>query len=109
MRGFWNDDDGMSITDSLAIWFSVGFGIVSAIFVYLLLNDKLTDRAVDFFTQFSWPIITILGGYYGDKIASQFGSAISSRRRQPQIPQTQLHKDYDQRFDDYPPTQRPTI
>ncbi|MEG6521188.1 hypothetical protein [Desulfotomaculum sp. 1211_IL3151] len=108
MRGFWNDDDGMSITDSLAIWFSVGFGIVSAIFVYLLLTDKLTDRAVDFFTQFSWPVITILGGYYGDKIASQFGYAISSRRR-PQKLQHQSYQDYDQRFDDYSPTQRPTI
>lgn len=107
MRGFWNDDDGMSITDSLAIWFSVGFGIVSIIFVYLLLNDKLTDRAVDFFTQFSWPVITILGGYYGDKIASQFGSAIS--RKQPQLQQTQSYQDHDRRFDDYPPTQRPTI
>lgn len=84
MRGFWNDPDGVSITDWLAAVFTMGYFAVAGIMAIKLYQGSLTDRAVDFFSVFSWPVMTILGGYFGDRIASRFGGKRQSKSRQLQ-------------------------
>jgi len=72
MKGFWNDAEGVSITDWLAAIFALGYFAIVGIMAVKLYQGTLTDRAVDFFSVFSWPVMTILGGYFGDRIASRF-------------------------------------
>ncbi len=69
LKGFWNDTDGISITDTLAGIFSFSYFLVSGVILQKIILDQLNDKDIAFFQYYSWPIMTILGGYFGDKIA----------------------------------------
>lgn len=72
IKGFWNDEDGFSITDCLAGIFTYGYFLISGIMVQKLVTDSLSNEDLAFFQYFSWPVMTILGGYFGDKIMERF-------------------------------------
>ena len=80
MRCFLNDDDGLSITDTLAIFFALIYLVLIAVMLFLLTRNKLTDLHLDFLQISTWPVLTILGGYFGDRIFSNFGPVGSARR-----------------------------
>lgn len=70
-KGFWNDQDGFSITDVLALGFSFLYAIVSVMMFIKLWTGELTDTAIDFFQVFSYPMLVILGGYFGNKLTGK--------------------------------------
>lgn len=58
-KGFWADDDGLSLADVVVI-------LVLPIWMYvtikLALSDNLTQVQVDFFTVVSYPLLIAVGG-----------------------------------------------
>lgn len=80
-RCFLNDDDGLSITDTLAIFFSLIYLVIIAVMMYCLIENKLTENHLDFMQISTWPALTILGGYFGDRIFSNFGTLGRKQRR----------------------------
>ncbi|TCJ01604.1 hypothetical protein [Cytobacillus praedii] len=84
-KGFWNDTDGWSITDVLSIGFALLFAIVSFMMFVKLWTDELTMQSIDFFQVFSYPMIIILSGYFGDKIASKFNFNRNSKKDNKQL------------------------
>lgn len=84
MRGFWNDSDGVSVPDVLAIIFTVAYFGVAGYVLY----GGLDDMKIDFFSVFTWPILTILGGYFGGHVLGQIGSSLrgGGRRMTQSLP-----------------------
>lgn len=74
MRGFWNDPDGISITDFLALLFSTAYLALLGLLVYRMATDTLTTMDVDLLQIFTWTILTILGGYFGGQMLQRLGS-----------------------------------
>jgi hypothetical protein len=79
VRGFYNDDDGLSITETLALGFSGAYMLVVGVLLVVLAKGQLTDRHIDFLSVCSWPVLTILAGYFGDRVASRFGGVFAAR------------------------------
>lgn len=77
---FYNDDDGLSITDTLALFFSLVYLVIIAVMLYCLFKAHLTETHLDFLEITTWPVLTILGGYFGDRIVSNLGAVASARR-----------------------------
>jgi hypothetical protein len=86
MRGFYNDDDGLSITDTLALGFSGVYALVVVVLLVLLVKGQLAEIHVDFLSVCSWPVLSILAGYFGDRVASRFGRFARSRKVPPREP-----------------------
>lgn len=78
---FYNDDDGLSITDTLALFFSLIYLVIITVMLYCLFKNRLTDTHLDFMQITAWPVLTILGGYFGDRIVSNFGAVGSARKQ----------------------------
>lgn len=74
MRGFWNDPEGLSITEVLSLAFTGAYFLVAAFMVRILASGSLTRDAVDFFEVFTWPVLVILGGYFGNKLLDKLPS-----------------------------------
>lgn len=68
MRGFWNDPDGISITDFLALLFSAVYLCLIGLLVARMIGGVLVDQDVDFLQIVTWPVLTILGGYFGGQM-----------------------------------------
>lgn len=91
MRGFYNDDDGLSITETLALVFSGVYVLVVIVMLAALMRGRLADLHVDFLSVCSWPVLTILAGYFGDRVASRFGGVprrSGARRPAPVMEET---------------------
>lgn len=90
-RGFWNDRDGWSITDVMSIGFASLFAVVSFMMFVKLWTDELTMQSIDFFQVFSYPMLIILSGYFGDKIVGQINmkrrNGNSNRASSPSTPE----------------------
>jgi len=82
MKGFWNDREGLSITDVLSLSFAAAYFAVATVMVNHLRAGTLTRDAVDFFEVFTWPILVILGGYFTNGIVARLPSL---RRRPPNL------------------------
>jgi hypothetical protein len=82
MRGFWSDPEGLSITEVLSLAFAGAYFIVAGFMVRLLAAGLLTRDAVDFFEVFTWPVLVILGGYFGNKLLDRLPSL---RRTPPRL------------------------
>jgi len=87
LRGFWNDRDGLTITDFLAILFTSSYFVVSWVMVRKVLGGTLTDKDVTFFEVYSWGMWTILGGYFVDRTASRLGDILPRRRQKAAQPE----------------------
>ncbi len=74
MRGFWNDPEGISITDFLALSFSGVYVVLLALSTTKLLRGTLTAVDVSFLQVITWPSLTILGGYYGGEFINYLRS-----------------------------------
>jgi peptidoglycan biosynthesis protein MviN/MurJ (putative lipid II flippase) len=81
LRGFWNDRDGVTITDFLALVFAAAHMVVSWYMIDKLRTSTLTDQDVDFFEVYSWGMLTILGGYFLDRTAGSVMDRLPQRRR----------------------------
>jgi len=64
LKGFWNDPDGLSITDIISLTF-ITFYFILAIYLF---HNGLTEREVDFFNVVTWNTLTILGGYFASGV-----------------------------------------
>ncbi|NGQ95517.1 hypothetical protein G3578_10165 [Brevibacillus sp. SYP-B805] len=85
MKTFWNDNDGLSITDVLAILFAVGYFYVTWIFIGKLRADTLKSVDVDFFAAYSYGMLVILGGYFGRNVVAGIGKLpIFNRGKDPE-------------------------
>lgn len=84
LRGFWNDPEGLSFAEAISIVFTALYLAVTGLLLARLLGGNLTDQALDFFEVLTWPMLTILGGWFGDRMLSRFGSrGLRSRYRPP--------------------------
>lgn len=83
LKGFWNDRDGVTITDFLAVVFAAAYMLVSWFLIDKLRNGSLTDQDVDFFEVYSWAMLTILGGYFLDRTAGSVMDKLPHRRNKP--------------------------
>lgn len=81
-KGFWNDRDGWSITDVMSIGFATLFAVVSFMMFIKLWTDELTMQSIDFFQVFSYPMLIILSGYFGDKIVGNLGAKRNFRKKE---------------------------
>ncbi len=59
IRGFWNDDDGLSIAD-VVVWVTLPPWLYTA-YRYALAAD-LSGNQVDFFLVLTYPLLLVLGG-----------------------------------------------
>lgn len=73
LRGFWNDPEGLSFAEAISIVFTVLYLAVTALLLPRLLGGNLTDQALDFYEILTWPMLTVLGGWFGDRMLSRFG------------------------------------
>lgn len=87
MRGFWNDPDGISITDFLALLFSAAYLGVLGLAVTRMIAGELADQDIDLLQVLTWPTLTILGGYFGGQM---LGRLQGSLKRQPGMDPMQM-------------------
>lgn len=87
--GFWNDLDGLSITDTMSVLIVGSYILFLIPFAYKLVKGSLTMNDVSLVGQAIIPVTTVLGGYYVEKTAKNF-----SRKAQNQ---QQKGEDYDAR------------
>lgn len=84
LKGFWSDPDGLSIPDLLSLVFTLAYLIVTGIMVRRLVGDTLTDNAIDFYQVFTWNMLTVLGGWFGNQMISRLGGFSLRSRRAPE-------------------------
>ena len=105
-RGFWSTADTFNIVDTLSIFFATMYLIIVVAIILnpdkpnlLLLQDKMNI-----------PMMTILGGYFGDQIATRMkgGNVLESRFKEITIsesPEDPITEDalggYADEFDNY--------
>ncbi|AOQ24725.1 hypothetical protein MTAT_04760 [Moorella thermoacetica] len=84
LKGFWSDPDGLSIPDFLSLIFTLAYLIVTGIMVRRLVSNTLTDSAIDFYQIFTWNMLTVLGGWFGNQMISRLGGLQLRSRRMPE-------------------------
>lgn len=72
MRGWWNDNDGVSITEWLAAVVIVIYAGMLMLTGYKLLKGTLSERDIALIGQITIPVTTVLGGYFVDRTARRF-------------------------------------
>lgn len=87
LAGFWNDSDGLSITDLMAVSIVGSYILFLVPFAYKMVKGTLTFNDISLLGQAIIPVTTVLGGYFIDRTAKNF-----SRRGQ-----TAKGEDYDAR------------
>ncbi|MDP2871913.1 MAG: hypothetical protein Q8P31_05175 [Bacillota bacterium] len=86
MQGFWNDPDGISITDFLALGFSLAYMVLLALTLWRMIAGKLEPTDIDFLQVVTWPTLTILGGYFGGQMLGRLGKGSPNTVYPSQIP-----------------------
>jgi|GEM_PF-3841629 len=82
LHGFWNDPEGLSFPEAISIVFTALYLAVTGLLLGRLLAGALTDQALDFYQILTWAMLTILGGWFGDRMLSRFGgSSLKARPR----------------------------
>lgn len=82
LHGFWDDPEGLSFAEAISIVFTALYLTVTGLLLARLLGGNLTDQALDFFEILTWSMLTILGGWFGDRMLSRFGrGGLRSRYR----------------------------
>lgn len=79
--------DGVSIKEWLTFRLVNFYGIIALIIATKLFFKGLTDQDNDFFWILSWPVMVIVGFYFAEKIALNFGKIArvdASTRREEQ-------------------------
>jgi uncharacterized membrane protein (DUF485 family) len=76
--GFWNDSDGLSITDIMSILIVGSYILFLVPFAYKMVRGSLSTNDISLLGQAIIPVTTVLGGYYVEKASRNF-----SRRGQP--------------------------
>lgn len=79
LSGFWNDADGLSITDIIAVSIVGSYILFLIPFAYKLVKGSLTVNDISLLGQTMIPVTTVLGGYFIDRTAKNF----SSQKRSP--------------------------
>jgi len=72
MAGFWNDGDGLSITDIIAVSIVGSYILFLITFAYKLVKGSLTMNDVSLLGQAIIPVTTVLGGYFVDRASRNF-------------------------------------
>jgi len=75
MAGFWNDEDGLSITDIIAVSIVGSYILFQIPFAYKLVKGSLTVNDISLLGQAIIPVTTVLGGYFIDRTAKNFKRA----------------------------------
>ncbi len=73
-RGHWWVD-GVDMKEWVTVIITSVYAIVALIFAAKVYNKKLTVIDNEFFWALSWPVMVIVGFYFAEKIALNFGSA----------------------------------
>lgn len=86
IRGFWNDEHGITLTEAVAIivmstWFVVTFWMVA-----YMVTGNLTDRMVDFYSVFTWTPLGVVGGLFGQAAFGALGGRSNSPTSLTQAP-----------------------
>lgn len=72
MKKHWYSD-GISMKEWLAFVLVCIYGAISLIFGAKVYLKQLTDQDNEFFWILSWPVMVIVGFYFAEKIALNFG------------------------------------
>ena len=67
VAGFWNDSDGLSITDIIAISIISSYVLFLIPFACKLVKGTLTQIDISLLGQAIIPVTTVLGGYFIDR------------------------------------------
>lgn len=82
IHGFWDDPEGLSFPEAISIVFTALYLTVTGVLLSRLLKNALTDQALDFYQILTWTMLTVLGGWFGDRMLSRFGNSnLRSRPR----------------------------
>lgn len=102
MRGWWNDNDGVSITEWLAAVVIVIYAGMLMLTGFKLLKGTLSERDIALIGQITIPVTTVLGGYFVDRTARRFvrGAPVSEEAapavtREPVLPSALGGKEMD--------------
>ncbi|MED1954599.1 hypothetical protein [Brevibacillus centrosporus] len=88
INGFWNDGDGLSITDMLALSVVGGYSLILILFGYKLVKGSLSINDISFLGQAIIPVTTVLGGYFIDRTARNF-----SKKNSPGSTSSEVNND----------------
>lgn len=72
IKGFWNDADGLSITDLIAVSIVGSYIVFLVPFAYKLVKGSLSVNDISLLGQAIIPVTTVLGGYFIDRTAKNF-------------------------------------
>lgn len=84
IRGFWSDPEGLSIPEVLSLSFAALYITVTGVLLSRLLSGGLGPDALNFYETLTWTMLTVLGGWFGDRMVSRLGG---SRLRRAQAGQ----------------------
>ncbi|MDZ4042933.1 MAG: hypothetical protein U1D96_05485 [Eubacteriales bacterium] len=79
VRGFWNDEFGLTLTEGVAVVVMGTWFIVTVWMLCYMVTGNLTDRMVDFYSVFTWTPLGVIGGLFGQ---AAFG-ALAGRSNGP--------------------------
>lgn len=71
MKAFWNDNEGLSVTDFLGCVVVISYTAISAIGVFLPQYTASAEVMLDFLKT---PVTLVLTGYFGKTIAAEIPS-----------------------------------
>lgn len=85
-RGFWNDEDGLSLLDFIALWIIILWGVVmvavGAIAFCLMLKGQTIDRFwLDYIDNFADVPVAVVIGLYGKGAFGEFGQSVAGLRQ----------------------------
>lgn len=99
MRGFWNDEDGLSLLEFIALWIMVLWGVVMiaiaimAFYLYLK-GQEMARFWLDYIDVFSDVPVAVVIGLYGQGAFGKFGEGIAGLRQSRELQKHQGGKEY---------------
>ena len=79
IKAFWNDSEGLTLNEFVAVSVISFWVIVSIIMLYLLRFEELTDRATEVYSIFSNIPLTVVIGLFGQGAVSEISNAVGIR------------------------------
>lgn len=85
-RGFWDDVDGLSLTDFIAIWVMIAWGVTMLLVVVIALflmykGRTMDDFWIEFLKVFADVPLAVVIGLFGKGAFGEFGQSMIALRQ----------------------------
>ena len=77
MKAFWNDKQGLSLSEWVAVVVISVWAIVTLWMAGYMFHGELTDKMVNFYSVLGWMPLGVIGGLFGEKAVERLGRRAS--------------------------------